>query len=92
MPLSKVESLADLSERARKDPRYEELAIESAKNLGAPLRKGPGQTELGFAIKALTNIAIEVEAETGEDGEAGVIEEINSLVLIEMDKPKGGGR
>jgi hypothetical protein len=65
--ISKVVSIGDLRRRAVTDPRYRELAMISASNLGGSPKN------LDDAINWLNTNAME----TDEDGEKGVVAEIN---------------
>lgn len=69
MKLTPILSLAQLDAKSRKDPRYAQLAIDAASNLGA----GPNLTRES-AMKFLEQSA----AESDEDA---VVEEINFLIV-----------
>lgn len=65
--IPKLKSLYDLRTRAKEDPRYEELAVRAAQNLGA----GAHVVSLDGAMRWLNLNANET------DSESGVVAEVN---------------
>lgn len=77
--IPKVTGIYDLKYKAMSanpdSERYYQLALSAARNLGWPKNRGAGT--LLEAITYLEMNAGDVSMETGEDGEAMIVDEIN---------------
>lgn len=85
--MRKVSSIADLFNLAATDERYQKLALMAHSNLGGPQVNDYNKTREWFETSAQ-----EVEMETGEDGEKGIVDEINFCIPLVTGKEESSNR
>lgn len=79
--LARVKSLGDLRQRALTEPRYLQLALTAASNLGGRMKSGlkhlddPSSTDYAIALNDAMRWLATNANETGS--ERGVVEEVN---------------
>lgn len=77
--LKKVKSLGELSTLAKQDPRYLELAVCAAENLGGTVSSNP-EKRLSSAMKSLYDNMdglVDCDDEEVADPEASIVDEVN---------------
>ena len=71
--IAPIQSLAQLKSKARKDPKYRDLAVLTAQDLG-----GPSENNDLVVTVTLDEVLNWLSIVAGEDGEDSVVEDLNA--------------